>query len=51
MRTSLFLSKWRRSDVQARDLVRLDPGDRRAKSVLLRLRLEQRLAAIRAGFK
>ena len=36
---------------QARDLLRLDPDDRRAKSVLLQLRLEQRLAAIRQGFK
>ena len=36
---------------QARDLLRLSPHDRRAKSVLLQLRLEQRLAALRHGFK
>ena len=36
---------------QARDLLRLDPRDRRAKSILLQLRLEQRLAALRDGFK
>ena len=36
---------------QARDLVRLNPDDRRAKSMLLQLRLEQRLVAIRQGFK
>ena len=36
---------------QTRDLLRLDPDDRRAKSLLLQLRLEQRLAALRQGFK
>jgi hypothetical protein len=36
---------------QARDLLRLRPDDRRAKSILLQLRLEQRLTAIRQGFK
>jgi hypothetical protein len=36
---------------QARDLLRLNPGERRAKSMLLQLRLEQRLAALRQGFK
>jgi len=33
----------------ARDLSRMSPGDRRAKSILLQLRLEQRLAAVRQG--
>ena len=36
---------------QTRDLLRRSPGDRRAKSVLLQLRLEQRLAALRHGMK
>jgi thioredoxin-like negative regulator of GroEL len=36
---------------QARDLLRLNPGDRRAKSMLLQLRLEQRLTALRQGLK
>lgn len=36
---------------QARDLLRRDPSDRRVKSLLLQLRLEQRLAALRQGFK
>ncbi len=36
---------------QARDLLHLNPDDRRAKNVVLQLRLKQRLAAIRQGFK
>jgi len=36
---------------QVRALLRLSPGDRRGKRMLLQLRLEQRLSALRQGFK